>query len=444
MNASCPDNNYEHATFEIENLNANALNNFIKGYFKVGMAPGFPVDAGLQAKFNLADVKQFYPLDSYGATLSGMLLANLQTKGKYLPKKNIFPVTNVKINLQNGSVKTKYYPNPIQNIQVNANIFDNSNSLKGLRVSLKPVSFVFENKPFSVKADLKNFNDLEYNITSEGTLDIGKIYRVFAVKDYNVNGLITTNLSLKGKQSDAVAGNYAKLANSGTMVVKDIALSSDLFPKPFIIKNGSFSFNQDKMHFDAFKATYGKSVIIMNGALSNVIGYATKPGAVLKGDFNFGSGSIIADDFMAFANASPTQSGKTGTGPSGVIMVPQNLDLNFAADVKKVKYNGLELKDVKGQMSITNGTLTLKQAGFNLIGAPVTMDATYSSINPQKATFDYHINAQNFDIKKAYQQIKLFRDMATSAKSAEGIVSLDYKLSGRLNSNMQPVYPSLL
>jgi len=78
-----------------------------------------------------------------------------------------------------------------------------------------------------------------------------------------------------------------------------------------------------------------------------------------------------------------------------------------------------------------------------LIGAPVVMDATYGSVNPQNAYFDYHINAQEFDIKKAYNQIKLFHDMASSAKSAEGIVGLDYKLSGKLNSNMQPVYPSL-
>ena len=111
---------------------------------------------------------------------------------------------------------------------------------------------------------------------------------MFAIKGYNVNGLITANLTLKGKQSDAVAGNYGQLANSGTMMVKDIALTSDLFPKPFIIKNGAFSFNQDKMQFDAFTATYGKSVIVLNGALSNVIDYATKPGATLKGDFNFG------------------------------------------------------------------------------------------------------------------------------------------------------------
>jgi AsmA protein len=111
--------------------------------------------------------------------------------------------------------------------------------------------------------------------------------------------------------------------------------------------------------------------------------------------------------------------------------------------VKKVKYGSLDVSDVKGQMNINNGSIVLKQAGFSIIGAPVVMDATYTSVDPKKATFDYHITAKSFDIKKAYNQIKLFHDMATSASSAEGLVSIDYKLNGRLNSNMQPVYPSL-
>ena len=134
---------------------------------------------------------------------------------------------------------------------------------------------------------------------------------------------------------------------------------------------------------------------------------------------------------------------KSAAAGTGVILVPSNLNLNFTADVKKVKYNGMDINDVKGQMTVSNGQIILKQAGFSLIGAPVVMDATYGSINPQKAFFDYHINAQNFDIQKAYNQIKLFHDMASSASSAEGIVSLDYKLSGKLNSNMRPIYPSL-
>ncbi|HTD40122.1 MAG TPA: AsmA-like C-terminal region-containing protein, partial [Mucilaginibacter sp.] len=168
----------------------------------------------------------------------------------------------------------------------------------------------------------------------------------------------------------------------------------------------------------------------------------------LQGNFNLKSGLIVADDFMAFADGPPSTTATapattTKTASSGVILVPTNLNLNFTADVKKVKYNGMDINDVKGQMTISNGQIQLKQAGFNLIGAPVVMDATYGSVNPQKAYFDYHINAQDFDIKKAYNQIKLFHDMASSAKSAEGIVSLDYKLSGKLNSNMRPVYPSL-
>jgi len=442
MNASCPDNDYKHTTFSIENLNANVLDNFIKGHFKMSAEPGYPLDAALQANFNLADIKKFYPVE--GINLSGMLIADMETKGKYLPKRKIFPVIKSSIILKNGSIQTKYYPHPIENIQVNTNIYNNSGSLAGLKVSIKPVSLMFEGKPFTLSADLKNFSDLQYKLKAAGTLDIGKIYQVFAVKGYNVNGLITANVSLKGKQSDATSGHYDKLSNSGKMTVKDIAITSDLFPKPFIIKNGVFTFNQDKMQFDAFTATYGRSVFVLNGAMSNLIDYAIKPGGMLTGNFNLTSDLIVADDFMAFANTSPAQSGKPAAGgPSGVIMAPTNLNLNFAADVKKVKYSDLELDSVKGQMAITNGSIILKQAGFNLIGSQVMMDATYGSMGPKKAQFDYHINAKDFDIKKAYKQIKLFRDMATSAKDAEGIVSLDYKLNGKLNSNMQPVYPSL-
>jgi AsmA protein len=47
----------------------------------------------------------------------------------------------------------------------------------------------------------------------------------------------------------------------------------------------------------------------------------------------------------------------------------------------------LDINDVKGQMSISNGQIILKQAGFNLIGAPVVMDATYGSLNPAESIF---------------------------------------------------------
>ncbi|MGZ3999560.1 MAG: AsmA family protein [Mucilaginibacter sp.] len=448
LDASCPDNNVKHFKMQLADLNISALNNFIKGYFNLSNETGLTMDGAIQSKFHLDDIKKIYPVK--GMDLRGDLAIDVKTKGRYIPASKIYPVTNASINLNNGYIQTKYYPHPIQNLQVSASLSDNTGSLSGLKVNIKPVSLTFEGQPFLVKADLRNFADLQYNIHSQGTIDIGKIYQVFALKGYGVSGLVTTNFTLKGKQSDATAGRYDQLFNKGTMNVKDLALTSDLFPKPFVIKSGQFSFKQDKMNFDTFTANYGQSVIVMNGALSNVIDYAMKPNSQLTGSFNLTSGLIVADDFMAFADGPPAPAGKTAApaaksaaAPTGVVLVPSNLNLTFTADVKKVKYQGLDINDIKGQMMIANGQIQLKQAGFTIVDAPVVMDATYGSINPQKAFFDYHITAQEFDIQKAYNQIKLFRDMATSAKSAAGIVSLDYKLSGKLDKNMKPVYPSL-
>ncbi|MDN5287228.1 MAG: AsmA family protein [Mucilaginibacter sp.] len=438
LNANCPDHDIAHATMQVDNLNMLALNNYIKGYFKLSNTAGALIDADLKAKFHMTDLKKFLPADSID--IRGDLSADVQTKGRYIPARRIFPVTNAQISLQNGYIQTKYYPHPLQDIQVNADIRNTNGALNGTRVNIKPVSFKFEGQPFQLKADLHNFDDLNYHIASHGSLDIGKIYKVFAIKGYDVKGFISTNFSLKGKQSDATSGHYDRLANSGTMKVKDITLTSELFPKPFLIKNGVFSFNQDKMKFDQFTAHYGKSVIVLNGALSNVINYAVQPNSPLKGDFNLTSGLIIADDFMAFAgtpaSAKPTKS-------NGVILVPSNLDLNFTADVKKVKYMGLDISDAKGQMTISNGQILLKQTGFTLIGAPVVMDATYGSTTPQKAYFDYHISAKEFDIQRAYKEVKMFHDMASSAAHVQGIVSLDYKLNGKLNGDMRPIYPSI-
>jgi AsmA protein len=111
--------------------------------------------------------------------------------------------------------------------------------------------------------------------------------------------------------------------------------------------------------------------------------------------------------------------------------------------VKKLRYNGIDLDSCKGQLIIDSGKLKLSKTGFTLVGAAVEMDAEYQSLSPQRAQFDYHINAKEFNVQRAYKEIILFHDLASSASRAEGIISLDYRLSGKLDGNMRPVYPSL-
>ncbi|HXO76407.1 MAG TPA: AsmA-like C-terminal region-containing protein, partial [Puia sp.] len=402
----------------------------------------------------------------------------------YQPSRQQFPVTEANLQLNNGRVQTKYYPHPLENIQVSARVTSKGGSMKDLDIALTPASFLFEGQPFTMKMDLQDFSNLRYNIVSRGTLDLGKIVKVFALTDYTITGLVDTRLSLRGLQSDATQGHYDRLYNEGSLKVKDLQVSSELFPLPFRIHTGLFRFDQDKMWFDAFDANYGKSRFTLNGWLSDVIGYMSDKKQPLKGKFDLTSDYVLVDQLMAFAGPStgtkaptltpqngtkattsapqngaqpaalaagtaqrttptPAQTGAQPTSSTGVIIVPSDLAVSLHANIKKIQYNGLDIDSFKGGVSIDSGTVTLDTTAFTLVGAPVQMNASYKSLSPQRAEFNYHIQAKDFDVQRAYKEVKLFHDMASSASKAQGIISLDYKLAGKLDGNMFPVYPSL-
>ncbi|BAV09977.1 outer membrane assembly protein [Filimonas lacunae] len=439
INASCPDNDYKHTTLSVDSLSAKVLSNYIKGFFKLYNAADFSMEGKLQSVLHLSDIAQVYPLDSM--TLKGDLAVNITTKGHYVAAKRVFPVTEANLTLKNGFIQTKYYPEPLQQIQVQADISSSAGNFRTLKIDISPVSFLFAGQPFSFRADLRNLDNLRYAIASQGTIDVGKLYKLFAVKGYNLKGFIQTNLSLRGLQSDATAGNYDKLANKGTLKVRDIALYSELFPQPLWIKNGLFRFDQDKMWFDAFQGKYGSSKLTMNGYLSNVIAYATQAHAPLQGTFDVKSDFVKVDELMAFSNVAG--SGAPAPASTGVILVPDNLNLHLAAVVGQVQYQGLIIKNANASIKVDSGAINLQNAGFELAGCKVNMDANYKSLTPKKAEFDYHINASEFDVQRMYKEVELFRNMVTAAAKAQGIISLDYQLSGKLNGDMQPIYPSL-
>ncbi|HVI45357.1 MAG TPA: AsmA family protein [Chitinophaga sp.] len=439
--ANCPDNNLAHTHFNIDNINANLLSNYIKGYLRFSNAQAPVVDAQLTSVLQLSDIKQFYPMDSLD--VKGALHIDVNTKGSYVPAKRLFPVTTARLTMNDGVLQTKYYPKPIQKINVDATVTNTTGTLSSMNVNVKPVAFEFEGKPFLLKAGISNFDNIRYNITSNGTLDLGAIYKVFAIQGYNLTGFIKTNLALSGTQADAVAGRYNKLNNRGTMTVKDIVLHSDMFPLPFYISNGIFRFDQDKMWFDTFVATYGKSAVTMNGYLYNVIGYLTQKNQTLHGNFDFKSKYVLADELMLTNTNTASATATKTTASSGVIRLPSNLALTLNAAADRIRFKGMNIDSFHGQVVLDSGKVALNKTGFNIIGAPVEMDATYASIQPQRATFDYHITANEFDIRRAYNEIKIFHDMASSAASASGIVGIDYHLSGKLDANMNPIYPSL-
>ncbi|MFB9076066.1 AsmA family protein [Flavobacterium procerum] len=406
------------------------------------------IDASVKGALDLAVVDAALGLNSI--ELKGILKTDIKAKGDFSTSKKLFPKTIGGISLRNGWLKTEYYPNPITNITFVANALNKTGTFKDLIVAIAPASFVFEGNPVYVNAALSDFSDLAYNAKIKGELNVGRIYQVFSQKGLDLTGYAKADLSLKGKQSYATNGQYDKLDNKGTIILKNIKATSELFPKAFFIKQGNFRFQNEKMWFEKFNASYGKSDFDINGYLLNTINYFLESNGTLSGNFNMKSKLINVDEFMALEKgenkdrtAAVEYAKEDHPKMSGVVIIPKNLNVSLNANADKVEYNGLIFNKLSGKTGIKKGGFYLENTTFSIIDCILGLDAVYKDESPTSAHFDANFRAKDFDVQRAYKEIPMFHDMVTAAEKAHGIISVDYTIKGDLDGNMSPIYPSL-
>lgn len=441
LQADSPDGFIENINFELRRLHFQALDQATDGYFNYWGRQNHEVDGNLKSKIDLATIEKFYPLDS-GYQLAGVIDLDIQASGNYIPSKNILPQTKADFSLTGGRILTPHYPEPITDLSCIVSVANSAGTFKDFNISISPVSFTFAGNPFLLKADLANLDDIQYELQSQGRLDLGKLYQVFGVKGVDLEGFLNTDLNLKGLQSDAAAGRISQLNNSGKIEIEKIQVRSELLPEAFKLQKGVLDFNQDKLEFQDFLLEYAGNQFSVSGYLTNYLGYLTTASEVLSGNMAIKTSYIDLEDFMFFGEESPGRVDTLGK-VSGVIVPPSNLNLKLSASADSIRFGEYAISDFNGSLSTSPGLIRLDQTTFGLVGAQVLMKGSYQAQTPYTAYFDYQIEAQDFDIQRAYQEIPIFREMVTFAEYAEGKAALEYQLSGRLDANMYPVFPSI-
>ena len=449
LNVDLPSLDTNQLAIDLKNLGFDlGPKNSFKAVVKTKGLDEMQINADIKGAVDLQTLDQALGLKDID--MRGLMDTNIKANGVFSLDKKLFPKTNGYLNLKNGWLKTKYYPNPIQNINIVANIINTDGTFKSLGVKLDPFRFDFEGNPVFVNADLQNFEDVLYKVRAKGVLNVGRIYRVFAKKGFDVSGLIMADLSLNGRQSYATTGQYSKLDNKGNLILKNIKATTEFLPKSFFIKEGNFRFENEKMWFSKFFATYGKSDFSLNGYLLNTINYFIERKGTLHGKFNLNSNYVLIDEFMALKNGDNSRKSieveyakVENPKSTGVVIIPKNLDVSLQTNIRKVEFKGLALNHVKGQASVEKGQVYLKNTSFDIIGSKMNIDARYQDESPLTANYDVALKVLDFDVQRAYKEIDMVREMATAAKNVKGIVSVDYKLKGDFDRNMKPIYPSL-
>lgn len=425
---------YENTAILVHNIDAKALDNFAKGKLEIKNLRDFPIDADFSAKVHLDDIYKIYPLE--GIEMRGDLYVKSKAVGTYEPKKQRVPISNTTLKINNGFLKMKDYPNlPLENINVETYVKSGRGSFNDLDIQILPISFTLAGKPFTVKANVKNLTNIDYKVHSKGEVNLGDLYKLFPIEGLDVNGIISTNVGLKGKNGSALEN----IENKGFVKLENITINSKYFPSPFLVKEGLFKLDGSLMKFENVKTRYKKNVFVFNGNVSNYINYILKD-QNLTGAISFTTKKVNIDDFMAY-NSVRTSS--TSNSEEGVILLPKNLDLIIDGKANEVLFKDIKLSNFQGNLALKEGTLQLNNTQFGMIGSTFTASGKYAPINAKKAKFAIDTKAKNFDIQRAYKEITLFREMASAAEKAHGKVSLDYHLEGDLGADFFPKMKTL-
>ena len=426
----------DNTVINLKKLVADLGRNPIRGRALVQGLTRSNVDADLTAKLNLEELTQLFPIDSM--TLRGLANLNLKAKGVYDKTAKLFPVVDGLIRLQNGSVKSMKFPEPVEAINVRASLTNRTGKRADTRMDVANLQLQLAGDPFQATGWVQNFDDYTFDVVAKGRLNLTNLTRIFPIEGTRLAGLIDASIETKGRLSDAKAKRYDQLPTSGTMAITNLNYRGESLPQGLTLNSARLTLLPGKLNVDQAQGLLGTSTFTADGFLSNYIPFLLDENQQLEGTLNVRANRLSINEWMS---DDPQPQAKTAQ-PS-VVEIPDNIRFVVNATIGQAVYDKMPLNNVKGQLEMADGTLRMKQVTFNSLGGQFVTNGTYDPKDLAKPRFAFDVNIANADISQAHRHLTLAKVVFPLAQYMIGRFSSTFAVNGRLEPDMMPNLNSL-
>ena len=186
----------------------------------------------------------------------------------------------------------------------------------------------------------------------------------------------------------------------------------------------SCTLNPDIMDIEKIDLTIADSDYKLDGKLTNISNYLNDKG-LLRGDFNLSSKNTNIYELMAIFDGMGSQdSSLASTEPisseDAPFMVPKGVEFRLNTSIDKTIINDNIIENIKGGLTIKDGTLILDQMGFTNKAAHMQLTAMYRSSrkNHLFASVDFHL--LNIDIEELIALMPSVDTMVPMLRSFKG------------------------
>lgn len=373
-------------------------------------------------------------------------LANVETSGDFKVKGKLIgmvteetiPTMDISIISDNASFKYPDLPKRVENITINTTIKNTTGYVDDTYVDINTLNFKIDNDAFRSSASLKNITkNMLVNANIDGTLNLVNISKAYPIQlDTPLSGILKAKVNTAFDMNAIETSAYERIKNSGSASLTDFMYASKEMANPIQISKANITFNPESVSLHSFEAKTGQSDISATGTIRNLIGFLLNKNE-LQGNFNVSSNTFALNDFMIAKTENKTEKSEKED-----FNIPQFLDCTINVNANSVIYDNLNLKDVRGTLTIKDQQASIKGLTSSLFDGvlAVTGDVSTKTAEP---SFNLNLGADGFDIVKSFDNLNLLKALAPIAKVLQGKLNTTMSLSGTLNQEFNPNLNSL-
>ncbi len=396
---------------------------------------------GTSFKSLLSLVPAFYMQGYEELKASGTFSLDGAVNGVYSAADSTLPDMTVNLTVTDGIISYPDLPEKISAINIRAGVKADGTVPDNTTVTVDRFHFELAGNPFDMTANVSYpVSDPAIAVTAKGKIDLSKLREAVPLDSITLNGIIDVSLGLAGRMSMIENEKYDQFKAEGALTISDMDIETADLPE-VSISSAAFAFNPAFAEIRELKMRVGeRSDFALSGRLENYIPYLFSDGTV-RGSLALTSASVDLNEIM---DRLPSDTATVDDTTSlAVIQIPKNIDFTFNAFISKLVYDRLTASDVKGNIIMRNGVVTIRETGMKALGGTIVMNADYDTRDTLKPSVRADLKITSVGIKEAFNTFNTVRQLAPIAGGLGGSVSVGMKYESLLGSDMMPVISSI-
>lgn len=388
----------------------------------------------------LSLVPAFYLKGYEDLNASGRVALEGAVKGIYSEADSTLPDVVLNLQVSDGVISYPALPEKITAVNITGIVQTDGRDMDNTTVDVSRFHFELAGNPFDLTIKLANpISDPAVAAAAKGKIDLSKLRQAIPLDSIGLNGLLDVSLDLAGRMSMIENKEYQKFRAAGAMNISDMAVTMTDMPD-LRISSAAFTFNPAYAELTGLKATMGKgSDLAISGRLENYIPYLFSDGTI-KGNLTLRSERIDLNEIM---DVIPSDSEETDTSVMEVIRIPENIDFKFDALVGNLTYGRLSADDVKGNITVRDGTVSVTETGMKALGGSLLVNVLYDTRDTLKPKLNAGMLISAVNIKEAFNAFNTVRQLMPAAAGLGGNVSAKIDFISVLGKDMMPLLNSL-